>query len=487
MDFEDRFNCGLLEIADQLANGKISSVELARYSINQIEKFDETLNAYKIWDEIKILETAKKADEARSKNESCFAMQGIPVSVKDLYGLSGYPIFAGSPKELPPKWQSSGPVVKTLAQQLAMFTGKTHTVEFAYGGLGVNKHWGTPRNPWDAKNHRVPGGSSAGAGVSLCEGSAFVALGTDTSGSVRIPASYTANVGLKTTTGLWSTAGIVPLSPTLDTAGILTRTVRDAIFAFLAIQQTLTYPEICKQLQIFEDQINDGDIRVGLNSGILWTDTEKSIADTCIKALNILENEKCPIIPIDFPEANIAIEMRNRGGPISVEITEFLQSELPQWFETLDPIIRERIRIGDDISAIEYLNRLRLIRNARTAVKKRFTEVDVIASPTVTISPPLMTEVKSTKAYMSKNMLALQNTSVGSFLDLCSITVPVGFDTLDMPVGLQLMAPPHKEKLLLKIGRRVENAVQHHRLMLQGPYKNDNGIFPTPPLISDQS
>ena len=123
----------------------------------------------------------------------------------------------------------------SLLDGLAPITGKTHTVELAFGGLGVNEHHGTPRNPWDAEHARVPGGSSAGAGVSLWEGSALVALGTDTAGSVRIPASMTGTVGLKTTPGRWPTAGIVPLSPTLDTAGLLARTAADAAWAFAAL------------------------------------------------------------------------------------------------------------------------------------------------------------------------------------------------------------------------------------------------------------
>ena len=144
-------------------------------------------------------------------------------------------IYAGSSRLMPDALQREGPLVENLRQQRAVFTGKTHTVEFAFSGLGLNSHWGTPRNPWDTAVHRVPGGSSSGAGVSLIEGSAILAFGSDTAGSVRIPASLTGTVGLKTTHGRWPLAGIVPLSPTLDTAGLLARTADDMLFAFAAI------------------------------------------------------------------------------------------------------------------------------------------------------------------------------------------------------------------------------------------------------------
>ena len=139
-------------------------------------------------------------------------MQGIPTSVKDLFALSGFPTYAGSPKRLPAKFEVEGPLVAGLRRQLATVMGKTHMVEFAFGGTGQNAHHGAPHNPWDATAHRSPGGSSSGAGVSLCEGSALLTLGSDTAASVRLPAAMTGNAGLKLTKDRWSTEGIVPLS-----------------------------------------------------------------------------------------------------------------------------------------------------------------------------------------------------------------------------------------------------------------------------------
>ncbi|MDH3640320.1 MAG: amidase, partial [Gammaproteobacteria bacterium] len=171
-------------------------------------------------------------------DENSVGLLGVPVSVKDLFGVPGFPTYAGSPARLPAQFEESGPVVQTLQRRGAAITGKTHTVEFAFGGLGFNSHWPVPRNPWDNGAYRVSGGSSAGAGVSLyCD--ARLALGTDTAGSVRIPASMTGVVGLKTSYGRWPMSGIVPLCPSLDSTGLLGHTVADVRYAFDVIDRGL--------------------------------------------------------------------------------------------------------------------------------------------------------------------------------------------------------------------------------------------------------
>ena len=475
LDFECRFECDIAYLSEQLMRGRLTSQQLTQSAIDQHETSGANLNAYKSWQPEKALAMARQADQALAAGSTYQSLQGIPVSVKDIYGLEGYPIFVGARTELPAKWQRPGPVVETLAQQNAVFIGKTHTVEFAYGGLGVNNHWGTPKNPWDTNHHRVPGGSSAGAGVSLWEGSAVLALGTDTAGSVRLPASYTGNVGLKTSLGLWSTDGIVPLSPTFDTAGILTRTVVDSHIAFETIQQPGAYDEVIARVASQRAVDSKRSFRIGIDDGLMWTTTEHSIAEICLTALSALEDDACELVSFDFPEAERAIELRDAGSTISAELIEFLQSELPGRIDELDPVIRERIKMGGDISAIELLSRLRQLRIARQDARRRFENFDVIASPTVPLSPPLLSEVSTQKGYMPRNLLALQNTTVGSFLDFCAITVPVGLDRLGMPVGLQFMALARNEKLLLNIGRRLETIVRT-RQMMPFHYTSNNEI-----------
>ena len=455
----------LADLHVALCARNLSSVELTQYCIDQHNKpAGQIFNAYKLWDADHALQTAELADAAFERGQVLGPMQGIPISIKDLYGLSGYPIFAGSKISLPKKFQKSGPIVHLLQNQHAVVIGKTHTVEFAYGGLGVNHHWGTPRNPWNVENHRVPGGSSSGAGVSLCEGSALAALGTDTAGSVRVPASFTGTVGLKTSAGRWPTQGIVPLSPSFDTAGILTKTVQDSAYAFSAIDG-LDNNRKNQQAELYRiSEMSSSDFKIGMDEGFMWTSTCNSIARCCLNAVQDLESDGCALVAIEFPEADNAIELRNLGSTVSAELLEFLQFELPQCYEALDPIIKERTKIGGDISAIELLNRMRRIRRLRQDVVKRFETVDVIVSPTVPISPPLLDDVSTPEKYMPLNLMALQNTTVGSFLNLCAISIPVGLDRFGLPVGLQFMALAGNEHILLAIGQRLQSIVPPPRL-----------------------
>ena len=244
----DPSTLALSGIANALRSDNLSATELTEHCIG---RRNDALHAYKSWRPEVAMDMATLADQAFADQRDLGALQGIPISLKDLYAVREMEIYAGSRRLLPDAFQREGPLVEKLRQQRAVFTGKTHTVEFAFDGLGVNSHWGTPRNPWDTAVHRVPGGSSSGAGVSLIEGSAILAFGSDTAGSVRIPASLTGTVGLKTTHGRWPLAGICPLSPTLDTSGLLARTATDMLFAFAAID-----PQIQRSYSALLDRVD---------------------------------------------------------------------------------------------------------------------------------------------------------------------------------------------------------------------------------------
>jgi aspartyl-tRNA(Asn)/glutamyl-tRNA(Gln) amidotransferase subunit A len=180
------FSLPVVEIAALLREGKLTARALAEEAIANHERFGAKLMAYSQWAPEHARKCADAADAAFAIGSRAGSLQGIPTSIKDLFAVAGFPTYAGSPKRLPPKFEIDGPVVVNLRGQLATIMGKTHMVEFAFGGTGQNAHYGVPYNPWDVAAHRSPGGSSSGAGVSLCEGSALLALGTDTAASVRL-------------------------------------------------------------------------------------------------------------------------------------------------------------------------------------------------------------------------------------------------------------------------------------------------------------
>ena len=444
----------LLEIFTAFRNGQLKpSILNERIAA----RHDETLGAYKHWLPDRARATAMRTDQIFAEGGDLGPLQGIPVSIKDLYNVKGLQTFAGSPTAIPDKLMAEGPLISDLARQQAIFTGKTHTVEFAFGGLGVNSHWGTPRNPWDATEHRVSGGSSSGAGVSLKEGTALLALGSDTAGSVRIPASMTGNVGLKTSYGRWSLNGIFPLSPTLDTAGILTRTVADAVFAFAAMDPAHQN----RSLEFVEQsrRCDPQDFAIGRGDPLLWAECDSGIVEAVETALAELSRKGVRQSEVEMPEVTQAVELLRAGNVTAAEIHEFLSSEMPAWKKTLDPLIAPRILGGSDVKAAEYLARRRQITQLQTRANQRFGAFDLIASPTVPITPPRLADVEEIEGYSPLNLMALRNTCSGNTLGLCSITLPVGLDAAGMPVGLQLMSPHGSEEKLLAAALCIERLI----------------------------
>jgi aspartyl-tRNA(Asn)/glutamyl-tRNA(Gln) amidotransferase subunit A len=433
----------LAEISARLAEGGLR----ARALIEEAQaRHDPSLNAYKTWAPEFALRQADAADAAFAAGNRLGALQGIPVSVKDIYGVEGLPVFAGSPRELPARWRREGPLVRTLRKQIAVIMGKAHTVEFAFGGLGLNAHWPAPWNPQDRKVHRSPGGSSSGAGVSLGEGTALIALGTDTAGSVRIPASMTGNAGIKTTKGRWSTNGVVPLSPTFDTTGLLARSAADLAFAFHQLDGAVV------------PALSDlAGIRLGRAERFFWEDTSPGVSERVDDALSLAAADGARVADAALPAVKEVFELYHKGGIVSAELYAFLSAELPEWLETLDPRVRRRMDAGKGLPAWDYLQRKARYASLAADAANSFAGVDALVSPTVPITPPPVADVADDEAYTRANLLALRNTCPASFLGLCAVTIPAGRDAAGMPVGLQLVGRPNSEARLLAIAVRLEH------------------------------
>ncbi len=446
-------NTPLPELALKIAGGDVKARDIADAVIDQYEATGSSNNAYKTFHADNVRAAADAADQTRKTTGQTKALHGIPVAVKDLYGVTGYPTFAGTPNKLPDNWTVPGPVVTAVSDQSAIISGKTHTVEFAFGGLGVNRHWDTPRNPWDLKSHRVPGGSSSGAGVSLGCGTSMVALGTDTGGSVRIPASMTGNVGLKTTAGRWSLQGIVPLSPTLDTPGPLAKTVTDTAWAFGALDPAWGHaPSLMSAI----DHMSVTSIRIGIARTLVWEDLSPGIEESVTAFLDQIAKAGARCRDIDMPEIEHATAMHRLGGVASAELDELLTTQLPESRPTLHESIASRISDGGDMSAREYLTRRRAIDSMTLSAASYFDDVDVIAMPAVAITPPKMSDVEKLEDYRAANFASLRNTNVANCLGLCAITIPAGLDKAGMPTGLMLMGRAMAEEQLLAAALAIE-------------------------------
>jgi aspartyl-tRNA(Asn)/glutamyl-tRNA(Gln) amidotransferase subunit A len=447
----------LASIAVALRARRLSATELMEAALARHSEYGAKLHAYKYLDAEGALAGARSAD-ARLAGGDAPPLCGIPVSVKDLYGVDGMPTFAGSARRLPEKpWSYDAWLIERLRQAGAVIVGKTHTVEFAYGGVGMNPHWGTPWNPWDAEVARIPGGSSCGAAVSLWEGSALLALGSDTGGSIRIPAGFTGVVGHKTTKGRWPTDGVVQLSSTFDTVGALTRTVEDSIHFFGSVD-----PQWGNPAPLFESLAAtsvDG-LRIAAPRCGIWADCQSDIAEVLDAALVELESAGAERLEVDGRLLDDAYEVYMTGGIGKAECHAFLSEELPEWLELLHPTVGRRLENPAPMDSPAYRRVRAKQRRMAAFAAQLFADADVLALPTNLITAPPVAEVTDDLArYVEVNRATLRPTCPANFLGLCAISIPVGLDGAGMPVGLQLVGRGHDDEALLGAALAVERAL----------------------------
>ena len=435
--------------------GQVKARQLVDDAIRRHETSD--LGAYIVFDADGARAQADAIDAAVSRGGDPGPLAGITVSVKDLYGVEGLPIRAGTKRELPPRWQREGFLVRSLRQLGAVIVGKTHTVELAFGGVGLNPNTGTPVNPWDAAEHRVPGGSSSGAGVSLWEGSAMLALGSDTGGSVRIPAAATGVVGHRHTTGRWPTTGVVPLSTTLDTVGLLTHTAKDSRFVFTAVDR------LARQTtsSAHKETPSVIGLRIAIPRSHLWSGATPDIASTVHSALAELEQAGAHLVEVDALELDEAGERYLAGELVQPERFESLERDLPGWTAILDPTVGKRLESARDVSAVDYVAVLRLRHRLSASLHARLDarRIDLIATPTLPITPPPVSALSQLDVYRAVNRDMLSGTGPASMLDMCAVSLPAGLDGHGMPVGLQLIGRTGTDHALLDHAVAVESVL----------------------------
>jgi aspartyl-tRNA(Asn)/glutamyl-tRNA(Gln) amidotransferase subunit A len=349
-------------------------------------------------------------------------------------------------------------VTATLAERLIaagmIVLGKTHTVEFAMGSFGTNTHLGTPRNPWDLVVHRTPGGSSSGSAVAVAAGLAPVAIGTDTGGSVRLPAAWCGIVGLKVTAGRISTHGVLPLSSTLDTPGPMARSVEDAALIFRVLNgpdprdpQTLVWPPADPLPELRRGV-------AGLRLGVMPEAERAGVApemlaayDASVEALAALGAHIVrPALPHRFAEYGAAT-----GRIIGAEGYRFVGHLVDDESLPVDPHIRPRIQLGRNISARDYQLTLAQCQEDRRQFATALAEADALLTPTaMTPAIPIDTIDQSTTA--------AHFTRVGNYLGLCGLAVPNGFTAGGLPTSLQILCHPGAEATALRIGWAYEQA-----------------------------
>jgi aspartyl-tRNA(Asn)/glutamyl-tRNA(Gln) amidotransferase subunit A len=337
--------------------------------------------------------------------------------------------------------------------------GKTHTVEFAYGGWGTNQHLGTPWNPWDAHTHRTPGGSSSGSGVAVAARMAPWAIGTDTGGSVRIPAAWNGITGLKTTIGRVSTFGVLPLSPTLDTPGPITRDIEDAALLLTVLQGT----DLCDRHTL---GVHDVDPMASLRRGVKGLrlgrlpDEERGGIDAEVLAAYDQSVDSLATLGADIVEISLPARFADLGainGKImSAEAYAALSQLVDDNAQPLDQDVRPRVRAGAAISSRDYLVALVDRERLKVSFNAAIEGVDALLTPTaVTPAIPVTAiDQNSTPAMLTRWV---------NFLDLCAVAVPNGFTAGGLPISLQIICRAYAEPLALRIGYAYQTAHDWHQ------------------------
>ncbi len=379
------------------------------------------------------------------------SLAGIPVSVKDLFDMAGQTTAAGSTVLAhAPAAAQDCPAVARLRAAGAVVTGRTNMVEFAFSGVGINPHYGTPVNPADSQVERIPGGSSSGAAVSVATGAAFLGLGSDTGGSIRIPAALCGIVGFKSTARLVPTLGALPLSTSLDTVCAMTRSVRDAVLAhevLAACTVTLAHkPLAARRLAVARTQMQDT--------------LDSTVAQAFERALQLLRNAGAQIEEIALEEINELATINATGGLSAPESYAWHRQLITAHEADYDPRVALRILRGARMSAFEYIDLLAARRQWIARMEVRLQGFDAVLSPTVPIvAPPIASVLFDDTEFFRVNGLLLRNTAVVNMLDGCGISLPC--HTPDqLPVGLMLWHAAMHDDALLDTALQVE-AVLH--------------------------
>ena len=457
----------LTTLSQLIQTGKLSPVELTEHFLARIAALDSTLHAFRLETRQRALAEAQAAELAIRSGLDVGPLHGLPYAAKDLFDVKGLPTTAGSPLLQDNIAASDATVVHKLRQAGMILLGKTNTVQFAYGGVGINHHHGTPQNPWQATPH-VPGGSSSGSGVAVAAGMAPMALGSDTGGSVRIPAGLCGVVGLKTTVGQVSRAGVFPLSWSLDSVGPLARTVEDAALVYQCLQGSDPHDAATQAFQAQDvlTSLHDGvrGLRLAFAETAFWDQADPEVVQAVRACGDVFAALGAQVSSVVFPEAAEAQALNPRGLVIAAEVYTLHQARIEAHFASYDPIISQRMIQGKEVKASDYLNTTRAWTALRTKVQRTLQDVDALLVPTTMIpAVPVAEADASLEAYATRNLQYLRNTAIGNILNLCGLSLPCGFTRQGLPIGLMIYGKPFQEAMILRVGYAFEQATDWHR------------------------
>jgi aspartyl-tRNA(Asn)/glutamyl-tRNA(Gln) amidotransferase subunit A len=394
------------------------------------------------------LETARAeadaADRRAREGASLGPLDGVIVSIKDLFDVAGEPTRAGSRvlEDAAPA-QADAPVVRRLREAGAVIVGKTNMSEFAFTGVGANPHYGTPGNPADRA--RVPGGSSSGAAVAVADRMCEISIGTDTGGSTRIPAALCGVVGFKPSKYRISTEGAFPLSHTLDSVGPIARTVEDCAKADAVLAG--------EEPWLLQPSSIEG-LKLGIAAGLPLRDLGETVEAKFTTALAALKSNGAALAEVETPLVDAMAEVNSTATIATVEAYALHRERLATRGDEMDPFIRTRIEMGKAVSPAGYQDMLSTRARLAAAMDELIADYDALVLPTTPIVAPTMADVSSAESFRIANRLLLRNTEIANFFDLCAISLPML--GAGLPAGLMLFARRGADRKLFQMAAGIE-------------------------------
>ncbi|MCM3903091.1 MAG: amidase [Pyrinomonadaceae bacterium] len=446
------------EAAELLRQKQVSPVDLATACLDRIERFNPVLNAFITVTHESAMAQARVAEDEIQRGKWRGPLHGIPVGLKDLIDTAGVRTTCGSALFADRVPTEDADVVQRLKRAGAVLIGKQNLQEFAYGGTSASSHYGAVHNPWNLKH--IAGGSSGGSAAAVAAGMCFAAIGSDTGGSIREPAAFCGIVGLKPTYGRVSTRGVFPLSWSLDHVGPICRNVRDAALMLEAIAgydvldpTCVDWPteEYAKALSVKTD------FRIGLVRQPFFEDLDTDIELAINEAIEVIRNMShvsSQVIEVDLPSVPTAVQ--------ASEVYAIHKNYYANSPELYRPWMRERLAQAATADTVAYVTDRFALERLRRTTGDVFAEVDLLITPTTPV-PPITIEEASTMSPHPAGEVWLRNTRPFNAYGLPTISIPTGFTSAGLPIGLQIAGPRFGEGKVLAFAHAFEQATDWHK------------------------